>query len=292
MLAGKMSKRRRFQAPLTNFFSRTSNHSLDCDDRELSQHKSQPDAISSPDPASVASPVQSSLLTVGMRIRKSVPEGYKTHSASTQTSSASKCLYEPSFFVGSERAQVQDEQPYCSADLIASMDLHMVGGLAVQAFPSMAETPVLGLTLAGESAFISSQQSALSSSMNPSTALYPKTRKRCHAFDLDSDDGHPGGSPSDVESASVVANYSSMTYPYSYTCMPDLTRFSSPNVTMRTIAQPRSKRRKEVGVVAKGSADIGCEQIQSAFGVPRDFHFDFGEAAFLKPREDVEMDGC
>ncbi|PKY09084.1 hypothetical protein P168DRAFT_287154 [Aspergillus campestris IBT 28561] len=67
------SKRRRFQPAITTFFSTTSNPT---DTPHLS-HNHYAATTYSPTPI-VSAKVQSSLLSVGMRVRKSVAEGYKT----------------------------------------------------------------------------------------------------------------------------------------------------------------------------------------------------------------------
>lgn len=67
------SKRRRFQPAITSFFSTTSNPT---DTPHLS-HNHYAATTYSPTPI-VSAKVQSSLLSVGMRVRKSVAEGYKT----------------------------------------------------------------------------------------------------------------------------------------------------------------------------------------------------------------------
>lgn len=70
------SKRRRFQAPITNFFPAHPTQPEDAETPSLSyNHYSAP--TSSPTPI-ISPKEQASLLSVGMRIRKAVPEGYKT----------------------------------------------------------------------------------------------------------------------------------------------------------------------------------------------------------------------
>ncbi|KAE8142694.1 ribonucleotide reductase inhibitor-domain-containing protein [Aspergillus pseudotamarii] len=72
------SKRRRFQPPITSFFPATTG--TDHPDSSCAPHLSYTHystTTSSPTPA-VDTKIQASLLSVGMRIRKSVAEGYKT----------------------------------------------------------------------------------------------------------------------------------------------------------------------------------------------------------------------
>ncbi|OGM43672.1 hypothetical protein ABOM_008796 [Aspergillus bombycis] len=72
------SKRRRFQPPITSFFPATTG--TDYADSSCAPHLSYTHystTTSSPTPA-VDAKIQASLLSVGMRVRKSVAEGYKT----------------------------------------------------------------------------------------------------------------------------------------------------------------------------------------------------------------------
>ncbi|KAI9369582.1 ribonucleotide reductase inhibitor-domain-containing protein [Aspergillus egyptiacus] len=78
------SKRRRFQAPITTFFTTTTTSTSTSSDISSSSssnpvsHTHYAAATHSPTPV-VPAKVQASLLSVGMRIRKSVAEGYKTN---------------------------------------------------------------------------------------------------------------------------------------------------------------------------------------------------------------------
>ncbi|KAJ5625152.1 hypothetical protein N7510_001461 [Penicillium lagena] len=71
-----LSKRRRFQPPITSFFSSMPSDSTDSHACPVS-HNHYSAATFSAHPV-VSPKVQSSLLNVGMRVRKSVAEGYKT----------------------------------------------------------------------------------------------------------------------------------------------------------------------------------------------------------------------
>lgn len=75
------TKRRRFQPPITTFFSAATPESNASDDNDSTtprlSHHHYSAATFSPVPA-VPAKVQSSLLNVGMRVRKSVADGYKT----------------------------------------------------------------------------------------------------------------------------------------------------------------------------------------------------------------------
>lgn len=70
-----LSKRRRFQPPITNFFATTPSEPDSHDPHVSHYHYSAATFSATP---VVSAKVQSSLLSVGMRVRKSVAEGYKT----------------------------------------------------------------------------------------------------------------------------------------------------------------------------------------------------------------------
>lgn len=71
-----LSKRRRFQAPITSFFPSASASSESADGHTVS-HNHYSASTFSATPV-VPAKVQASLLSVGMRVRKSVADGYKT----------------------------------------------------------------------------------------------------------------------------------------------------------------------------------------------------------------------
>ena len=98
------TKRRRFQPPITTFFSAATPESNDNDYNDCTtprlSHYHYSAATFSPVPA-VPAKVQSSLLNVGMRVRKSVADGYKTLAVKPDE----KPTYRP------EQKQQQQQQP-------------------------------------------------------------------------------------------------------------------------------------------------------------------------------------
>ncbi|GKZ16718.1 hypothetical protein AbraIFM66951_008626 [Aspergillus brasiliensis] len=92
------SKRRRFQPPITSFFSTTStppsedNGNVPTSRAHHLSHNHYSAATCSPTPI-VSTKVQASLLSVGMRVRKSVAEGYKTRLAKPDPSHAELAPY-------------------------------------------------------------------------------------------------------------------------------------------------------------------------------------------------------
>ncbi|CAG8426712.1 unnamed protein product [Penicillium salamii] len=76
-----LSKRRRFQPPITTFFT-SATEPVTSDTPAVSHHHHYAAATFSATPV-VPATVQSSLLSVGMRVRKSVADGYRTDMAKT-----------------------------------------------------------------------------------------------------------------------------------------------------------------------------------------------------------------
>ncbi|KAJ5192115.1 hypothetical protein N7449_008257 [Penicillium cf. viridicatum] len=76
-----LSKRRRFQPPITTFFTSAS-EPVSSDTPAVSHHHHYAAETFSAHPV-VPAKVQSSLLSVGMRVRKSVADGYRTHMSKT-----------------------------------------------------------------------------------------------------------------------------------------------------------------------------------------------------------------
>ncbi|KAK3693612.1 ribonucleotide reductase inhibitor-domain-containing protein [Podospora appendiculata] len=126
--------------------------------------------------------IQSSLINVGMRVRKSVPEGYKTGGAYSSFSLWSESELKPSAprqipagtmpSSSSSTAAMRELTPFCG--------INKVGGLAVQPSPPpVSDMP--GLT--------SSQDSiASTSSITSATAATPANRKRLFITDEEDDD--------------------------------------------------------------------------------------------------------
>jgi hypothetical protein len=71
-----LSKRRRFQTPITSFFPSASSESHTADGHAVSHNHYSASTFSAT--PMVPAKVQASLLSVGMRVRKSVADGYKT----------------------------------------------------------------------------------------------------------------------------------------------------------------------------------------------------------------------
>ncbi|MCJ1285843.1 hypothetical protein MMC26_005185 [Xylographa opegraphella] len=151
------SKRRRFAQPTTinNYFFPSTHHP-----------SAPTDAIS---PSGLLSPslpadVQASLLQVGMRVRKSIPEGYKTIAPTNPTATkASPTQATPS------KPTTSELTPFCG--------IHKVGGYGYQLHAADDDNDA-------ESIFPSSQESSTSSMAPPASP--PTTKKR--GWSVGSDD--------------------------------------------------------------------------------------------------------
>ncbi|KAF7513905.1 hypothetical protein GJ744_006519 [Endocarpon pusillum] len=296
------SKRRRFQAPITSFF--TSESSSFCDPSATLQAQQHGQGLSSPP---LPHDIQSSLLTVGMRIRKSVPEGYKTH----------KMLHSSGLYDNSDyflHSDVQDQKspipttlPSTTratyAELAPFCGLHKVGGMAVQPLPVLSS---------GSYGYVPGQSRAVRAeepdpwslpSSQESTDSYipfPPSNKRTFTSDEDEDEDDKD------EFGNDILSQERSTYPSSQTRMPPLNTLSlSPDVQSfyngntsipRPFAIPRSrfpshKDRKynpegqENHDVTPQALGMPASVINSSQGV-----VDFEDAEFLTAREDVDTD--
>lgn len=102
------------QSQITNFFSSSTSHSFGSQTKEYSDIDEQ-DAN-----------IQSSLLSVGMRIRKAVPEGYKTHQ--THSFAGSRTDSYQSYSTPSSSAPAYSRP----RELVPLCGIHSVGGLGIQ----------------------------------------------------------------------------------------------------------------------------------------------------------------
>jgi hypothetical protein len=199
--------------------------------------------------------VQTNLLNVGMRVRKSVPEGYKTgkemsgiglftnnakaipRAASTTATPAA----------ASARTAPPPPPPTKAAELQPFCGIHKVGGLAPQAFNPLHDHNELVVPGLDEVPSLSrSQASAASDADDASTWGGRATRKRMISYDEDEEEGNRILFPQEAVEA------------------------SGPVAAGRTIAIPR--RRK---------ADMMPADARSKDG--RAAGDDFEDAAFLEP---------
>lgn len=281
--------KRQFQPSITNFFARS-----DRDDYSFDSSLSfgEPQFLTPHLPPAV----QASLLNVGMRVRKSVPEGYKTH----KTLPPSNSVHTASPYTLAHQAQAVPSKP---VELLPYCGLLKTGGLIptprllpspVSDFPNEAFTtavPTQAAPIFNMAVFPSSSQdsnSALSSTSSiPSKPPPLNTRKRSYS-DAAVDDDAISPFQLDPHHLPHPANHLAVQkwlddepvsprsiYPVSHTAMPDLS-------SLRPLARPRTRR--------KGSGGSG-EAVQGGSRGGSEGVLDFGEAEFLQPEGEVEMGG-
>ncbi len=311
-------KRRRFQAPITSFFASRSTQSGD-------PSTSPQEPLSSP---TLPEAIQSSLLTVGMRIRKSVPEGYKTHKITYPSSLQARSGY----FLDSgvqehESAKITNRGNH--TELAPFCGLHKIGGMAVQPMPVSYRSNAYerGAEEMEEPGLWSVPSSQESIDSNPSAL---PSNKRGFTFDLDEDDDD--NDEVGVDGTSAVSQQQPP-YPFSHARLPISNFNSNPTVSLidqslraqansttfhRPFAIPRSRlpsndnnrtlKTKARALAGQGQENIGLSMmsnlpvagkyvnaVSSATSAtfPLTATFDFEDADFLEAREEADemMDG-
>ena len=257
MTAATRQCKRKFQPSITSYFARA-----DRDEINL------PIAIPQAEPLSPFLPaaVQASLLNVGMRVRKSVPEGYKT------TSKGSVDFDRPTPSPGiRERLGFAELTPYCG--------IMKIGGHSSQPAPTEEDLPPLQFDNEDDG-FPSSQGSKASTICADSMpaqithvlATTMNNKRRCD--DLDQEDLLDLTTGDDYFDFQAV---SPRTYPVSHTRMPNLD-------SIRPLAVPRTRKKWNAAPRPKQGGEVKMAEIE-----------DFEEAEFFKPEDwattEVEMGG-
>lgn len=279
MSASAHRNKRPFQPSITSYFTRA--------DRPSS---SDPDAAPPQGLAAVPANVQASLLNVGMRVRKSVPEGYKTHKT-----------HPPNPGAASPHANKTPPSlaPARPAELLPFCGLHKTGGYQQQqpyahditaAAAAAAPHPVSAFGTDGFALLLSSQESN-ASALSTDSLPAPATNKRRYEEEEEEEEERGAGRPlfPSLNTSLAVPSAGAdddlqisprtTVYPVSHTAMPDL---DAP--TGRRVARPKSRMRE--GVCATAS--------DRRLAVGEEGVFDFGEAEFLRPPQEtgeVEMGG-
>lgn len=174
--AAEHTRKRQFQPSIDSFFQRNGT---------TSAGSGSPSRVTSPLSPPIPAETQSSLLSVGMRVRKSVPEGYKTHKTmpaagfpfpSTAPVSESKPV-RPTYSTTSSR----ELAPFCG--------LHKVGGF--DAPPSSAPAAFQSESdVNGSMPALSMSQSTLSSTQDSTVSAIPNakaTNKRSYDEHIEED---------------------------------------------------------------------------------------------------------
>ncbi|KAK2863697.1 hypothetical protein FQN49_004081 [Arthroderma sp. PD_2] len=262
--AASSSKKRRFQVPITQYFSPSPSQQTES---EPSSHYNYNAPTHTPHPT-LPPTIQSSLLAVGMRVRKAVPEGYRTKIA------AGTSCYLPK---PTQSDHGSPTAPACS-ELIPFGGAFKVGNYGVQSFPppatsytSTTDPMMAGRQLDEESLPSSSQDST--QSVDSLTVSRPNPYKR--AFEIEEDDDDFDG-----QGAAIT----SQTLPFAV-------------LHPRPTIQPRSGKLRIMksqtpstsslcGPTLRGSLER--ENWDPAFNPNGNEDEDFEDAAFLRRREEVD----
>lgn len=282
-----MCKRRRFQAPITSFFTKEAISSDSISIQKVHQNRA---PLSSPP---LSDEIQSSLLTVGMRVRKSVPEGYKTHKTLHSTASYGH----PSCFPESRTEDCENHSAskrYTGyAELMPFCGLHKIGGMAVQPMPEASNNsyrhgPFVKAAEHGEEPdpwSLPSTQQSVDSEFEPTSS-----KKRSFTCDQEEDDDGDGY---------VGYNSFNNRTPYGdrHPAPPAGQPFrNSPESVLRPYAIPhsRSVSSKNQKSALEGAENLGCSAVNSSRAL--DHEADFQDADFLQAPGDVDpddwVDGC
>ncbi|KAK2747798.1 hypothetical protein FQN57_001828 [Myotisia sp. PD_48] len=284
-VSSSSSKKRRFQVPITKYFASKGSPASENDTNSHFNYTA---------PTHTAHPVlpnsiQSSLLSVGMRVRKAVPDGYQT----TLTSQVGKLTHRMTPTSTSKPTQSTSSTHY--PELVPFSGILKVGNLAVQSFPRPVDSTFETGNIDEEYGIpFSSQESTESVDFSLPAPPPPNLHKR-RGFEIDEDDG------------TITAHdpiFGSVPF-----------RSAHPHSHSRTILLPRSGRSKmkRRSSVTKSTQPkfTGQENYDPAYSpssirqqrllFPQESHHDFAEAVFLRRREEVddeyylrevEMDGA
>ncbi|KAF4305755.1 Ribonucleotide reductase inhibitor [Botryosphaeria dothidea] len=285
MSASAHRNKRPFQPSITSYFTRADRPSSS-DPDAAPRNAAPPQGL-----AAVPANVQASLLNVGMRVRKSVPEGYKTHKTLPPNPGAA------SPYANKTPPNLAPARP---AELLPFCGLHKTGGYQQQqpyahviTTAAAAPHPVSAFG-ADDFALLLSSQESNASTLSTDSLPAPATNKRRYDDEEEEEEeeeergaGRPLfpslntslAVPSAGDDDDLQISPRTKVYPVSHTAMPDL---DAP--TGRRVARPKSRMRE--GVCATAS--------DRRLAVGEEGVFDFGEAEFLRPPQEtgeVEMGG-
>jgi hypothetical protein len=242
--------KRPFQPQITSFFARADRDDFGINPAQLSPAQG-------PD---LPHAVQVSLLNVGMRIRKAVPEGYKTHKTSlfNDPTPAKAAFASPT--ISSSYSRPGELLPLCG--------LHKIGGLSAQPVNAQSEIDIF----ADETPFNLSQESTTSTLSTDSMPLGPPPTFNFNKRRFEDEENEEqensfhfsfsncfGAFPSDL---SVSPPHSG--HPISHNSMPDLSSISG----TRAMAKPKSRRKGTSGLAEPPTPGLDFEDAE--FLVPWD----------------------
>ncbi|KAL3469182.1 ribonucleotide reductase inhibitor-domain-containing protein [Aspergillus californicus] len=271
-----LSKRRRFQPPITTFFNTSSDSNPNFSPLTHNHYAA---ATYSPTPV-VSAKDQSSLLSVGMRIRKSVAEGYKTNHAKTTYIPKPK-------FVAEEHKRTVIETTYSTQ---ARFELAPFSGMAkpnehaIQPLPRPADSGYTHdiITTDEDDAFSlppSSQESVSSSSDIPAeiptpAAIAGQRKRTLQDFTTYEDGDRDGDEYYGFEETTDIPQWQHPLHLHPLSSTASTTRG-------RTILSPTLNQQRRRFVAAHK------RKISTPMSTTMDLD-DFEEPAFLRRREEVD----
>ncbi|KAL1963646.1 hypothetical protein VTN77DRAFT_7967 [Rasamsonia byssochlamydoides] len=285
-----LSKKRRFQPPITNFFASAGSVASDGDDQQNAglSYTNYSSPTHTPTPVLPAK-VQASLLTVGMRIRKSVPEGYKTEQKKLTE-------YTVSNAVNSETpGAVYTQTRTCYAELEPFCGIHKIGNFAVQTFPRPAEEY---------------RDRRMQMSHDSDMSSVPSSTQESHASSVFSANSNKRSYDSDVEDVDENGDNRLTTEIHSSAfCRGSLTAGgiwqdplrlnpvtetspTAPSRSQRTILSPKlGQQRRQFSSFQSHLKRSPGQENKDPVSVRNDVDMDdFEEASFLRRREEVDAD--
>ncbi|PYH95447.1 hypothetical protein BO71DRAFT_418598 [Aspergillus ellipticus CBS 707.79] len=263
------SKRRRFQPPITNFFSASSSSSTPTSFNNNGDHATTTTttttshlsynhysaATCSLTPI-VPTKVQASLLSVGMRVRKSIADGYKTHLNGNSTT----------MFLTTEQPSktISTTAGLAPFSGVNNSVIHPLPHISVSNNPHHNHTLI---TDEGDAYSLppSSQES------NVSQPPINSGHKRAYDLDLDSEDEYEYGGDMSESSLRIWQDPLGLNPP-SHSASP---------IVGRTVLSPKlnQQRRQFVALQKQTTAGVSVMEVD-----------DFEEPAFLRSREEVDME--
>ncbi|KAI9753562.1 MAG: helicase [Chaenotheca gracillima] len=275
MPATTRDSKRPFQPSITSFFGRTDRNDYESAEAFRGERPSSP---------VLPSHIQSSLLNVGMRVRKSVPEGYRTK----------KGMVHDTFQPSSTYSQESERRPPTRSngggsgrvELTPFCGIMKIGGFAEQdsssssssSFPSFYPDDFSAFELPDSSQESNISVAASDSAPVPDQGTFRRKNKRRFEGGADRDDCV-------IFDQDDLLTSSSSSYPVSHTSMP---KFDS----LRPMARPKTRRRYHICIPRDDDLSADQEGVEVHAMSDQD---DFDEAEFLRPPthmdHEVEMGG-
>jgi hypothetical protein len=265
------AKKRRFQPPITKFFA----PAIDDQNGNLSfNNYSSPTC--SPTPA-LSPDILNGLFSAGARVRKSVTEGYKTEQKKM------------TMYTVSHKPNLVSSQLPCAsyAELEPFGGLQKVGNHAVQTFPRPPEDYRME-TIGGDEDMFSIPSSSQES--NASSVFSINPNKRSHDSDLDDMDG--GG---DDEWSGFQGSFTTgRIWQDPLRLNPVSNLPATMSASQRAILSPKFRQQgRRVSARGKYAKAFPEQENEDPTSLIRSNYMDvddFGEASFLRAREEVDCD--